>query len=940
MRQGQFFIVTIILVTITITITALSLYVPKEINVNRMAINEKSITNALFVKQTISKISDYFKTNWLMPYTHRSVIKTENNFTLMDNTLIAAIDLPDNAYNNSLQLVDANNNNVPFNVEWNNLTARMGTIYFESSADALENKDYYLYYNVAPGKTIKNEQEQLFLYGEESNSFWVRTGSYYVNISKSNGGSIKVMNNSGSNDLLLSIDDFIKCGAQYNLTTASNKHVVITNNGYYLKAVFTGSRFTNESYEVTELFLPDRIIIIDKMTLAYNSACTEWGSMLSVVNDSLMNYADSNNNAFEPVDAQGITFVNNGDWVELHGSGYGIAMVTGNTSPIYSSANTDENRAELIFTSGATISKGTYFANITIIPLNNVRLNKTKQYSQPRITVTNEVFATEFNNLFNLTNKYFYDLNALVVFNKSAGVFHEQFTNLSGWYNNYSVRSQLFVMGPQRVIPFEPLVRLMNNVSFSSIILYDNGQANAQVSTNNYHDNAIFSSHLNNTELNNSLLILSPSGHDFNITVIKEVDGTAGAMVYLPNGSLINYYDISSTPYEIKLNGFNQSGFYNITFNGTAGISVNTTLPKIVSGLPLAVTSANNIYLFINESLNITGLEVITYSDTEQKFTLFDEFNNTIKTITNAGSINVDITPCVGGCYYRLEVNTSGPFKLSSTNRIYVATDEKYLINPLEPMISLVSVNMLSASKDLSVYYDLGANTSPVISASDLVYSKINNEVNNSKFSFDLDAMSFEYQDVDWLDNRGWVTCTDECTNSFSSIRFVETGSERVVVWANTSVGVDYYFHFYPNISYFKVITNATTNYSFGPAWRINNTNDLYYSFKNSKSILINGENKFISKYNLTGPFNYAMKNDEISKASVLFNINTLEYNNSIKLNATAIIITASIPGTFGFLINEEPSDYLTPVTINQQGLNINYTFDDSLLMFKGSLFT
>jgi len=324
---------------------------------------------------------------------------------------------------------------------------------------------------------------------------------------------------------------------------------------------------------------------------------------------------------------------------------------------------------------------------------------------------------------------------------------------------------------------------------------------------------------------------------------------------------------------------------------------------------------------------------------------LFDAWNNSIMNVTRSspGTSNIgkDITPCQKTCVYRLELDNESPFTLNSTTIKYVSTNEKYLINPLEPEIVLVNVN--DREKGYArIYYnnESPANISPINGHynSDLNYSEIDNSVNNSPISFDFDGMNFFYKGVDWIDTRGWTTCTDTCTNSFSEIKFIEKGSERVVVWTNTSVGVDYYFHFYPNTTYFKVITNSDTNHSFGPDWAVNNTNDTHYSFKDSRIMGLGDDDNYVDKYNLTGPETYIMKNDDNSRAAVIFNTNLLQANNSIKINDTSIIIRAYIPGTYGFVINEEPSKYLTPTITNQYGTEINYSYNTGSLSMSGRL--
>ena len=171
-----------------------------------------------------------------------------------------------------------------------------------------------------------------FNYGESINEFWVRTGSYYALINKSESGSIKVFNNSREDNNLISFESFIKCGQEYNLTEAGG-NLTITNQHYYLKAVFEGARFTNESFKITELFFPDQIIILEESTFASDSSCSQHGVRLVMDKNQIPNYLDSEGTCSEPVSIQGYTKVNDGEWVELYGS-TGLGVVGDNTSPI------------------------------------------------------------------------------------------------------------------------------------------------------------------------------------------------------------------------------------------------------------------------------------------------------------------------------------------------------------------------------------------------------------------------------------------------------------------------------------------------------------------------------------------------------------------------------------------------------------------------------
>lgn len=946
MRRAQFLITTIVLVSLTIVLTVSSLYIPAEINANTLGRNELMINNLLFTKQTLEGLTDYFRINWMLPYTHRTVIKTRNNFTARDFTAKAEIDLPDNAYSNSLNLIDEDGLEVPFGIEWNNSPVKLGALYFQANGESLSNKKYYLYYNVAPGKTIINDKEQMMNYADDNNSFWVRTGNYYAFVNKSNGGSIKVFNNSGSRNLIINIDNIIKCGGtEYTLTNAVSQQVTVTGKDYYLKAVFTGSRFINETYKITELFFPDEILITDEMTMAGDSACNYWSSRITADKTVLMNYADSNRTTYEPAPEQSLTLIGTRSWFELYGSGYGIG-ITGEGS-VYASSTPSASTAEFRFIDGASvINKGAYTKEVRITPLAGARFNITKQYAKPAVTAANEEFDTEFTNLFNIINKYFYDVNAVVTYNKITGLRHEEFKNSTDWYGSLMLRDYFTISGPDILTPVEAQVRLAKGADMNSIILYNKGAKPYQVSTTNYERGGSGTNELENTHVNNSLLLFNPNGKDFNITVTK-LSGDLTGRLYFSNGSPLNEYNIDTSNYNIQVTQNNQSGFYNILFNGSGAFRINTSLPKTLITLPLEVSNASPvntspIYLLVNESVTAIDLSITTYTSNVQNFTLYDASNETVTSIVTSSqgtvTINKLIVPCVKDCIYRLEVNNSGAFMLNSSSIKYASASKDYMINPDMPEIIIVNVNMLGGEKKFYAYYNNNTFINRAVYGSDLVYSLSEKQVNNSFYSFDLDDITFYYKGVEWFGGRGWVTCTNSCVNNFNDVRFVELGSERVVALANTSVGVEYYFHFYPNTTYFKVIIKSTSNYSFGPSWKINNTDDKYYQYKGSAAKALGDNTKHVSKTNITGPQAFLTKSDDTCSASVLFNTNVLELNNSISVNDTAIILKAALPGTYAFVINENPEDYLTPTITKQDGITLTYNYTTSQLVMSGQL--
>ncbi|MBD3311935.1 hypothetical protein GF352_00545 [archaeon] len=939
-RRGQFFIATVVLIALTLSVTTLNLNVPKELKISQLIITDESVSNALFVKRTLGELGNYFRQNWLMPYTHRTVISTENNFTLRDYTVEAVINLPDNAYPDALMLTDDSNNPVPFNVEWSNRGAREGIIYTQSTANSLDDNTYYLYYTVTGDGVEGFNQEQQVFYGESGNTIWVRTGNYYVEIDKNAGGSISLLENSETQDNLVLFDNIITCNSvDYPLSSAGNQEVTITDKEYYIKVVFTGTRFVNETYELTQLFFPDKILIIDEMRIVSPSECN-WGSKLVVDKNYLMNYVDSEGNTWEPAPVRAEEFVTNGEWFELYRGAYGLGLAGDNASPIYASSDASENRAVKRMFSSETTMSGTYINNISLIPLIKIGLNQTRQYSKTTATTTNQVFTEELNALFELLDNYFYDVNAVVTHNEEIGVFDEGYRNITSWFSNYTTRNLFFTSGPNSLVPLETGLSLKQGFDPNSVAFYSKGLIPHQVSTDNYHNSSCFKS-LNNSIVNHSLLLFNPDGQSFDVTITKQGANDLTTSIYYPNGSLINDFTFNTSPYSLGLINPSQAGFYQFDFNGSDTFSINSTLPKTIVRTPVGLSNNSPLKLVVDEGVDLIEINITTYSSNTQLFELYNSLGNKVYNLTHsapgASQFNVSVTPCISSCAYELRISNPGPFMFNTSPINYVSFSDDYLINPESPEITLVSVSKPGTKY---VYYDTNTSINKPVYTSDLVYSESDFEVNNSFISFDLDDLEFYYAGREWLGSRGWTSCTTSCVNSFSDLRFVEKGSERVVVEADTSVGVKYLFHFYPNTSYFKITTNASSSHSFGPGWRVNNTDDLYYSFKDSGSKLLGDANNYLFKHNLTGPRSYVTKSDESCSASIILDTNVLEANNSVKINDTSIIIKAYKPGTYGFLVNEGAADYLESVITNQYGLRVRYVYDSSTLVMNGDLFT
>jgi len=511
MRKGQFFITTIVVSALAITLIALSLYVPKESSLDEINKNVELVDNALFIKNTLKSINQYFESNWLMPYTNRLLLKVENDFKLSDSTILADIDLPDNAYANSLKMTDSNGNDVQFNINWVNEASKNGTVYFQANANGFEKPNYYLYFNVAPGKTIYNEAKKMIKLSEDENNFWVTTGSYYTLVNKNSGGSINVFNVTDSNSIVNEINDFIKCGSDYYwLNQSINKEVTVTDMDYYVKAVFTGSRFTNETYKVTELFFPERIIIIDEMRLASDSPCSEWGAMFNVDRSPIPNYLDSNGINFVPTSVIPRTSAGDLVWAELYGDNYGLSISGYTEYPVYIQGLSDTNQGEFMFIDGTSIvERGEYKGIISIIPTQDARINYTKNYYYPNVKTQLQDLETEFNRLFSILSNYFYDANTIINYNKSIGLMTESFSNQNDWVNGYSKRTWLKVVKPSLMFPIEASIVLDTNSN--EFVLESETIKPVQLSSE--------TSSFNSYAVNTSLLLLNPVKRDFEISL-------------------------------------------------------------------------------------------------------------------------------------------------------------------------------------------------------------------------------------------------------------------------------------------------------------------------------------------------------------------------------------------------------------------------------------
>ncbi len=852
----------------------MNLRLPEELDSHQLSSESELINKLLRVKRVIESINEYLSINWLMPYDYRIKISVLNNETIIDKSIITSINLPNNTIISSLILVDENNSRIPFSVSWSNEQERKGELIFQSSAKALNNPSYYLYYSTTPSKTLVSNNDLMYQINGDNNSFTIRTNSYFVEV---NNGFITMLNNSGTNNYLTNFNTFFNCnGINYYQV---NNEVTLKKHAYFAEAIIKGYHSTNDSFIIRELFTPDRIIIIDKTTIASNSYCS-YNYLLST-NKSLINsYLDENNN-ISPVTNHDWQLMGNSSWVELH-SNFGVGLTTSDKHLIESMVNDSDNAIKVALMNQSPISKGSYYNIINIIPTFNLRLNETRESVIDKTTISNQSLNNLINDIKSFANNYFYEDNLIVLLNYSISIADKFFTN-----NADLIESQLITNKP---------FKLSNGLTL-----------NSQASTN-YLLNSSFNNLTGNNSfwifsINNSLLININTVNPVNVTLVN------------PNNISSNYYSING----LTINSDNGSGFYRLIVNGT-NYSIITTAPKLVSITPTTINSNKTLYLIVNkDSLNIT-----INNSGSQTFELFNPINESIAELTlnsESGNISPTINPCWTNCYYRLTINNNSPFTINSSNN-YLTQSINYGINPNKPEITAI----ISSDIPQGIININNENNS---FNTDLVINDF--VINNSYYSFNLSEPSLTYKGVKWFNK--WLSCHNECSTNFSSLRLIELGSNRITVFANTTTGINYLFQFYAYKPFFKVTVNGLKPYYFGPEWNINGSNK-YYSI-NDVTKRIN-EDITLNLFNLSGPQSIIGKSDDYCSGKVLFNTNLLCRDNSVLINNSIIRFKSCLDGDYWFLINSDKP--IINNYVNQFLLKFNFNISNPIINVNGSL--
>ncbi len=925
MKRAQFFVSTIVLVAMAVSVITNILTIPNELKYRDFEVDLQDVKNLRFVKDTLkNSFNEYFINEWLLPYDSRTIIKVYNNFSLKDNMISMSINLPNDIHAESLILIDENKSRVPFGVSWSNVSEKTGMLYFQSSMNSMDNSKYYLYYNKISSPKKDNEfTESMIVYNDTSEFIDIRTGLYSLRINKSLGGSFDNLNISGRGSVLNFLEARLNCSNNYyNLSESSNQVYTVNDYKYFLEVIITGSRFTNSSYEIKEYFLPDRIIIYDYLTVAANSSCNTWEFAVDVSKSDLSDYNDSAGNSYEPVPEQDEIIISSGDWSTFYDTNYALGSLISSTSTeILLKSTASSNSLILRSFNGSPLTKGTYYNNtLTLLPMHNDSIKINKLNYTVMTDNFDEDLIDEMLILLNILNRYFIQFNSFVTVLVSSSKNLEFYNNRSYWHDNLTKRSSINVAGGDSKNPLVIDGLFSSGFDPNSVELVGReGALVGQLSTNNYLNESM-SPLLNNSLYNNSILLLNLDGRDFNVSINKQVTGALSAYTYYPNGTLINFYDVNADFYNIELKNVNQSGFYNVSFNGSNPLFfVNSSSPKLIVGLP-AHAHFNELSFVVNESVTEVNMSVNTYSRTAK---LIDYLNNTLSTDNGSTlALNSIVSKCLDGCYYKLTLDSTSPALVNSSLR-YACVNELFCIDPDNPNINLISYGITSTvPKNFYYYYNTGSYYNSKNQSSDLSYDLSDYEINNSFFSFDLDDSDFIVNGVDW--SSGWTTCDPSCVNGLSNIKFLEYGPARVVLYANAS-NTNYYFLFYYNASMFDVIVNSTVEVTFGPDFKLNNSDTLYYDYLGSGFLNESDTDNYINKVNLGNVINYVRKTAANDTLSVIFKPRDLSYNNSVHINDSTLRLKAYKSGTYRFLINEEPSAHLHELVTNNWEVSSEY---------------
>ncbi len=925
MKKAQFFIGTIVLVALSTSIIAGSLTIPEQLKYNSFETDLNDYNNIIFVKNSIKDLfNNYFTDYWMLPYDYRTTIKVYNNFTLKGNLIKVQLDLPNDIHEESLILIDSDGDIVPFGIEWTDVSEKQGALYFQSSLNSMDNENYYLYYNDVSNSNKDNKyKEQMVIYNSSSEYIDIRTGLYSLRLNKSLGGALTNLNISGKGNVLNILEARLNCsGTIYSLSNSSNQEYAINDYNYFLEVAITGSRFTNTSYKIKEYFFPDRIIIKDFLTVGADSPCSSWEFFVDAKKDDLPNYIDSKENSYAPVPVMDQNGLDMGDWAEFYGDNYALGVLISNSSPYnYLSSTSSENILLLRAHNASLLSKGAYNNTITIIPMHNDSIKNNHLNYEVNALTSNDDLFNEKQELLNILKRYFTQANTYVTVTVDNARSIEQYNNRSNWYSNLTMRSSIRAFGPNFKTPLVISARFLKGFEPSSVVLVGSeGPLISQLSTDNYMNNS-FSPLLNNSLVNNTILVLNLDGRDFNVSINKQVAGPLSAYAYYPNGTLINYYDINTDFYNIEFKDIKQSGFYNISFNGTDALFfANSSLPKMVIGLPAQV-HAEELILPVNETTNNISISIEAFNNNAR---LIDFLNNTVASDNGSTlSLNADVVKCLDGCYYKLLLENASPAFISSSLN-YACANALSCINPDEPRVDIVSYGLTSESgADMHYYYNVDTYSTNYSKNTDLKYSLKDYEVNNSYFSFDLDDLKFIVNNTDW--SLGWTTCDPECTNGFNKIKFLETGPARVVLWANASPYTKYYFFFYYNASLFDVFIDSSREVTFGPDFKVGGSDTLYYDYLGSGSLSEGNTDNYINRVLLKGVNNYIRRKSLNNSFSVVFKPRDLSYNNSILVNDSTVRFKVYKPGFFRFLIDVDPNNYLYDLKQREWMFSLHY---------------
>lgn len=923
-KKGQFFILAIILIALSMTLLALRLTIPSQVRYPDYSVNLREINDISFVRESLKQDAEYLTKFFITGYDSASEIIIKNNKNdKIDQILNARFDLPDNAMISALMLIDENGLPARFGYYFDSIGSKSGKLFIRDDLLSGESKKYTLLSNSKEPFDIKADYAvETF---ENSSVIIIKTGVYEATLNKDEGGAISSIR-INDEEVINKIETRIVCGSEYhNQSSANDINWNVERQSLLSKVSVTGKRINGKSYKTEELFLPDRIIILEESDFSPFANCEKYELFTDLKKSILPNYLDKNGNNYVPVPIQDDTQVNSGEWSEFYDTTISLGFIPNSSSTRLLASTSDETSLKLrIIDQSAPINGGIYRINATIIPSYKNRM--TNYYNE----YSNEVSAYEsstlakINFLNNISQRIFIEKGIDFLTNYSSKIVYEERNNKTlYWGVDRDYRTRFYVIGDSpAIVPITASLLFPYSIDPASIIITNEGGIIPyQLSTDNYYNHSYSLIHKNTPLLNNSFLLFGVGS--FDVSFSKQA-GDLSMTIYTPSDEALFYTDVTNNQL-INLNT-NKAGFFRMVLNGsTPSFSFNTTAEKTIIQIPLVINEVGEAVFKLNSStshftITLTPLDSGTY-----EAELYNETSLILESsFSSEQVISHSFTPAKAFSEFKLKIITCpGRLKISAQNITGFASSQKFLMNSENPLINVVFTDRTSSNaKPYYAYYNLFSSMN-IESFNGINTSVSNYLINNSVYSIDFDNLIFKVNNTaNWFAS-GFLSCTStSCSNSFNEIRIYEKGPIRASILARTLTGIDYIFEIYNKIPILRVKSLYSTNHSFGPEFiTYGNTDNKY--IHNETYIELIGE-IIIERKNITN--SWIGKADANSTLIAILDKTRLSPNNTVIINSNKLIVHASMPVSVDYVIDSDPEYFTNKMRTSQTQAVFNYT--------------